>query len=93
MATGHSHAEHTGQEEMHRLMCEMFDPGTTAQRREEIRAAVSGCPECAAHVRSEQAVRELVRDCCGQARAPEPLRDRIIASITTISYTEVRFHQ
>lgn len=91
MATGHSHADERDREETHRLLCEMFSPETPDERRDAIREIVAECPECAEHVESERAVRDMVRNCCGHARAPEPLRERIIASITTISYTEVRF--
>jgi hypothetical protein len=37
---------------------------------------------------AEREVRRLVRDCCGQVAAPDPLRERIVASLTQISYTE-----
>lgn len=70
------------------LLCEMFDPETTRARAEEIRSEIANCPECLRRLESEQDVRGLVRDCCGQANAPEPLRQRIIASITTVTYTE-----
>ena len=88
MAAGHTHADETGREETHRLLCEMFSPDTDPARRAEIRSLLADCPECAQRVESERAVREMVRSCCGGARAPEPLRQRII---TTISYTEIRY--
>jgi len=73
------------------LLHELFDPETTAQRAREIRAEIARCPECFTQLESEQAVRGIVRDCCGKAKAPEPLRERIITSITTVSYTQVRY--
>ncbi|OEX99010.1 hypothetical protein [Corynebacterium sp. Marseille-P4321] len=91
MATGHNHADPRGSEVTHLLLCELFDPDTTEERRETIRNTVANCPECAQRAESELEVRAMVRDCCGHARAPEPLRERIITSITRISYTEIRY--
>lgn len=82
MATGH------GCESTHRLLCELFDEETTPQRRAEITSEIAECPECLRIAESERDVRAIVRDCCQSAKAPEPLRQRII---TTISYTEVRW--
>ncbi|QYH20139.1 mycothiol system anti-sigma-R factor [Corynebacterium aquatimens] len=73
------------------LLCELFDPETSAERATEVRSTLAGCPHCVSRLESEQAVRHLVRDCCGNAHAPEPLRQRIIASITSVTYTEIRF--
>ena len=80
MATGH------GCEATYRLLCELFDEETSPQRREEITSEIAQCPECRSIAESERAVRAIVRDCCQPTKAPEPLRERII---TTISYTEV----
>ncbi|GEM_PF-741770 len=97
MVAGHEHThdhDHGGdasQDETQRLLCELFDPATSQQRREEIRGTLSGCPHCRDRIESERAVRAIVRDCCRPASAPEPLRQRIITSITYSSYTEVRY--
>lgn len=72
------------------MLCELFDPGTSPERAHEIREAIARCPECFARLESEQAVRGIVRD-CGRVRAPEPLRQRIITTITAVSYTEYRY--
>lgn len=78
--------------DVHPLLCELFDPDTPPARVLEIREQIAACPHCFGRLESEQAVRDLVRDCCGEARAPEPLRERIIASITSVSYTEIRYN-
>ncbi|MEH0146466.1 mycothiol system anti-sigma-R factor [Corynebacterium sp. Q4381] len=80
-------------EDAQQLLNELFDPETTAARSAEILRAIEACPECFGQFESEKAVRSLVRDCCGGQKAPEPLRERIIASIsvTAVSYTEVRY--
>lgn len=91
MSTGHTHTGAHGCEATHRLLCELFDEDTTAERREAITSDLASCPECMAIARSERDVRAMVRECCGPAKAPEPLRQRIIASITTVTYTEVQY--
>lgn len=80
-------------EDAQQLLNELFDPETSAARVAEIRRAIERCPECFGRYESEQTVRSLVRDCCGGQKAPEPLRERIIASIsvTSVSYTQVRY--
>ena len=88
MSTGHTHTDAHGCDATHQLLCELFDEETTAERRETIKRDLASCPECMAIARSERDVRTMVKDCCGSGRAPEPLRQRIIASITTVTYTE-----
>ena len=76
------------------LLCELFDPSTSRARADEIRATIESCPECFSRLESEQAVRGRLRECCGHAQVPEPLRQRIITSITsvtTVRVTEVRY--
>ena len=73
------------------LLCELFDPSTSSTRATEIRSEIASCPDCFSRLESEQAVRGRLRECCGHAQAPEPLRQRIITSITTVRYTEVRY--
>lgn len=91
MSTGHTHTDAYGCEATYRLLCELFDEDTAPERREEIKNDLAACPECLAVAQSERDVRTMVRECCGPVKAPEPLRQRIIASITTVSYTEVRY--
>ncbi len=73
------------------LLCELLDGDTSPERAADIRARLAACPECFSHLQSELAVRGLVRECCGEVQAPEPLRERIITSITTVSVTRYRF--
>ncbi|SDM14504.1 mycothiol system anti-sigma-R factor [Corynebacterium mycetoides] len=75
----------------HRMLCELLDSGTTPQRAAEIREAIAACPECFSRYENELAARTIVQDCCGSAHAPDRLRDSIIASITTVSVSEVRY--
>ncbi|WJY96964.1 hypothetical protein [Corynebacterium fournieri] len=91
MSTGHTHTDAHGCEATHRLLCELFDADTPPARREEIRKDLAACPECLAVAQSERDVRAIVRECCGPAKAPEPLRQRIVASLTTVTYTEVHY--
>ncbi|WP_257160138.1 anti-sigma factor [Corynebacterium cystitidis] len=72
------------------LLCELLDEDTTDARAEEIKWLISRCPECFEQLKSERAVRELVRGCSGCEPAPETLRSRIIARIS-VTYTEMRF--
>ena len=88
MSTGHTHTDAHGCNATHQRLCELFDAETTPERREAITRDLASCPECLAVARSERDVRSMVKDCCGPAKAPEPLRRRIIASITTVTYTE-----
>ncbi|WP_342319180.1 mycothiol system anti-sigma-R factor [Corynebacterium mayonis] len=74
-------------DEARALLCELFDATTHPARVQEIKQQLSACPHCLSHLRDELEVRGLVRRCCGEAHAPEPLRQRIITSITTISVT------
>lgn len=90
MSAGHDHPGGHGCADTHRLLCELFNPETPAQRRAEIKEDIASCPDCLAVAQSESDVRAIVRDCCASTRAPEPLRQRIITSIssTTVSYAD-----
>ncbi|WP_291314646.1 mycothiol system anti-sigma-R factor [Corynebacterium sp. UBA2622] len=88
MGAGHEHSSTC--REATTLLCELLDGDTTPERAAEIRERLAACPECFSHLQSELAVRGLVRDCCGKVHAPEPLRERIITSITTVSVTRYR---
>ena len=92
MSTPEDHCEATDCTEVHALLCELFDPSTSPERVEAIRVQVQDCPHCFGRLESDEAVRNMVRSCCGQAHAPEPLRERIIASIASVTYTEIRYH-
>ncbi|MCP1387954.1 mycothiol system anti-sigma-R factor [Corynebacterium sp. TA-R-1] len=91
MGAGDCTCGNRGEHSTHQLLCELFDSDTSPARAAEIRAELGACPHCMSKLKSEQDVRGLVRDCCGEAHAPEPLRQRIITSITTVSYTEIRY--
>ena len=90
MATEHNHANEADCRGMHQLLCELFQPDTPPERVAAIRQELASCPDCLRQLESEEAIRGLVRDCCGQAHAPRVLRERIISSI---SYTEVRIQR
>ena len=82
----HDHAADCG--DVQRLLCELLAPDTSPDRALQIREEIAACPECMQVLEAEREVRRLVRDCCGQVAAPDPLRERIVASLTQISYTE-----
>lgn len=77
----------------HELLRELLDSDTSAERAGEIRRVIAQCPECFSRYENETAARLLVRTCCGGARAPEDLRRRITASVTTVSVTQVRYRR
>ncbi len=91
--TGPCECGHGANQSVHQLLCELFDAQISPARAAAIRDAVAQCPECFSRLESEQAVRGLVRKCCETEHAPEPLRQRIITSITSVTYTEVRRYQ
>ncbi|AWB85010.1 mycothiol system anti-sigma-R factor [Corynebacterium liangguodongii] len=71
------------------MLCELLDAETTAERAAQIREIIARCPGCFRRLEDEQAARVLVRDCCGAARAPEGLKRRILAQITTLTVSQV----
>ncbi|QPK84242.1 mycothiol system anti-sigma-R factor [Corynebacterium qintianiae] len=75
------------------MLCELLDSDTNPARAAEIRGLISDCPECFSRYEDELAARLLVQKCCGGAQAPDTLRQRIIASITTVSVTEIRYRR
>ncbi|SDS37595.1 mycothiol system anti-sigma-R factor [Corynebacterium timonense] len=77
--------------EARELLLELLDGNPTAARANEIRHALSACPECWGHLTAELEVRGLVRECCGQVHAPEQLRQRIITSLTTTTVSVTRY--
>lgn len=46
-----------------------------------LRQAIEYCPECFERIEREKAVRDLVKQCCGQDTAPATLRTRIVAQL------------
>lgn len=74
--------------EVQALFCELLDGNTTPARAQAIRAHLSHCEECAERLHREEVMRELLRTCCGQAKAPQALRQRITIQITR---TEIRY--
>ena len=43
----------------------------------QLRAEITACPECAAGLELEEALRTLLRTCCGADHAPSRLRERV----------------
>ncbi len=69
------------------------DHELTAEEADEIREHLMACEPCLDRFQVEDALRTLIRKCCGQARAPESLRVRVTASfsrtvIVTLPATE-----
>ncbi|MEX3505049.1 mycothiol system anti-sigma-R factor [Corynebacterium sp. LK2510] len=77
-------------EEARQLLRELLDDNPTPERATTITQKLSACPQCDAMLKAELEIRGLVRRCCGEAHAPEPLRERIMTSITTVTVTQ--FH-
>ncbi|EEI15844.1 putative mycothiol system anti-sigma-R factor [Corynebacterium lipophiloflavum DSM 44291] len=75
------------------MLCELLDSETTAARAAEIRDFIQSCPECFSRYENELAARTIVQKCCGASHAPDHLRQRIIASITTVSVTQVHYRR
>lgn len=88
MGAGHEH--NPSCQEARALLRELLDDETTPERAAAINERLNSCPECFNQLQAEVAVRSLVRSCCGQAQAPEPLRQKIMTTITTVSVTRYR---
>ena len=54
-----------------------------------IRAHLAACEPCLDRFDVEQAVKALVHRCCGNDRAPETLRAKIMLQITTVRSTTI----
>ena len=78
-------------ENAHRMLCELLDSETSAERAAEIRDFIQSCPECFSRYENELAARTIVQKCCGDSHAPDHLRQRIIASLTTVSITQIHY--
>ena len=61
---------------------EFHDRELTEQEADEIREHLLACEPCLDAFQVEDALRALIRKCCSQARAPESLRVRVVASFT-----------
>jgi len=55
-----------------------------------IREHLAACEPCMDRFDVEQAVKALVHRCCGNDRAPETLRAKIMMQITTVQTTIIR---
>ncbi|MDK8450805.1 anti-sigma factor [Corynebacterium mastitidis] len=62
----------------------LFDAPRSAQECEELRRKIERCPECFSRLEREEAIRALMRGCCGAAPAPVTLRQRISAQIRIV---------
>ena len=60
-------------------------PGPDARARALMIQHVATCPHCADALDAERHVRALLRGCYESEQAPERLRARIVASITSVS--------
>lgn len=54
---------------------------------DEIRVHLHGCDDCLDEFDVQQALKALVRRGCGQARAPESLRLRVVAQVHSVEIT------
>ena len=70
-------------ERMHTFLDNELDEATG----DEIRAHLVACEPCLHRLDVEQAVRTVVRRCCGDEVAPPHLRTRIVTQITVIRGT------
>ncbi|GAB3941858.1 anti-sigma factor [Corynebacterium tapiri] len=71
--------------EVQQLLCELLDPGVSAQRAEAIRKRLAQCPECVERFTTERQLRTLMQRCCSaQATAPVYLRERITTQIRIV---------
>ena len=70
-------------ERMHTFLDNELDEATG----DEIRAHLVACEPCLHRLDVEQAVRAVVRRCCGDEVAPAHLRTRIVTQITVIRET------
>ncbi|TXR58125.1 mycothiol system anti-sigma-R factor [Quadrisphaera setariae] len=69
-----------------------IDGEATSAELEEIHRHLEACPPCLEEYEVEAALKALVRRCCAE-QAPEALRAKIVASITTVqTVTTVQAH-
>ncbi|HLT62603.1 MAG TPA: mycothiol system anti-sigma-R factor [Microlunatus sp.] len=52
-----------------------------------IRKHLAACEPCLEHFDLEQAVKTLVSRCCGNDKAPEQLREKVLRKISELSET------
>ncbi|APT88426.1 hypothetical protein CFRA_03070 [Corynebacterium frankenforstense DSM 45800] len=60
-----------------RKLAALLDDELTAAECAQLRAEITACPECAAGLELEEALRKLLRTCCGADHAPSRLRERV----------------
>ena len=56
---------------------------------DDIREHLAACEPCLDQFDIEQAVKALVHRCCGNDRAPETLRDKVMLQMTTVTRTTI----
>ncbi|MBC3185887.1 zf-HC2 domain-containing protein [Corynebacterium sp. zg-331] len=71
-------------ESVEEALAALFDAPPTPQECERLREQLSRCPECFSRLEREEAMRALMRGCCGSAPAPMVLRSRISAQIRIV---------
>ncbi|WPF66654.1 MULTISPECIES: anti-sigma factor [unclassified Corynebacterium] len=62
----------------------LFDNPRTAEECAALREQIARCPECFSRLEREEAMRALMRGCCGTDSAPMVLRSRISAQLRII---------
>ncbi|KQB87559.1 mycothiol system anti-sigma-R factor [Corynebacterium lowii] len=65
-------------------MSELFDAALSPQECEALRQKIASCPECFSRLEREEAIRALMRSCCGADHAPVMLRQKITAQIRIV---------
>lgn len=71
-------------ESIEQALAALFDTPRTSQECEALREQIARCPECFSRLEREEAMRALMRGCCGSAPAPMVLRSRITAQIRIV---------
>jgi mycothiol system anti-sigma-R factor len=68
---------------------EFLDNELDTASGDAIREHLAACEPCMDRFDVEQAVKALVHRCCGNDRAPETLRAKIVLQITTVRSTTI----
>lgn len=71
-------------DDIQEALLELLDAARSAQECEELRRRIERCPECFSRLEREEAIRALMRGCCGADPAPVTLRRRISAQIRIV---------
>ncbi len=72
-------------EQVYRFLDDELDTASGDAIREHLAA----CEPCMDHFDVEQAVKALVHRCCGNDRAPDALRAKILVQISTVQTTTI----